>query len=568
MRKNNKLIIIISIILVLALLGAVFVYLYLMTDMFKSNRELFAKYFAQELQTLEKITDLKTAEVYKNLKYQDIYESNTHIKIIDSEGGEVSAPLNNLSATLDIQKKAEEQYIYAIGQVLYEDEAYLNAEVIKDGAKYGIRFKDAAKQFVTIEKDEKLEAIANDIGIEATQLDEIINTIDGSQETTYEQKLYELKDKYLNIITRTISGGTFEKQKNAMITYNNVTTKTNAYSVSLSGEQVQNTLIEILNNAQTDFDVADEEIEKINEKIEIPTAKITVYEQKQNVIRTVIEVGLYKVEIENVGQEGNAITNIEYLDLNDEQEKRYIAKINKKNAENNETFEIVVDATEGDNNYTVSVLSQMNTSNERIELNLAISHEQDITTKSIVLENEVDMVGEFEKTQTLTSGNYILLNSGEEQRRKQMVDLVKKLVTESVNGKIDLLKEKLGLKNEDTENLEPEEEISQVEINKFNAKFEFYTGDEVSAENVKMLLDIVKSNLASYEDMNVENQENTESVIPSENKLSIKLNIQKDTTNEDFEKILEKIDKNKKYKVFINYKTSNGLIDYITISEI
>jgi len=249
MRKNNKLIIIISIILVLALLGAVFVYLYLMTDMFKSNRELFAKYFAQELQTLEKITDLKTAEVYKNLKYQDIYESNTHIKIIDSEGGEVSAPLNNLSATLDIQKKAEEQYIYAIGQVLYEDEAYLNAEVIKDGAKYGIRFKDAAKQFVTIEKDEKLEAIANDIGIEATQLDEIINTIDGSQETTYEQKLYELKDKYLNIITRTISGGTFEKQKNAMITYNNVTTKTNAYTVLLSSDQIQNMLIEILNNA-------------------------------------------------------------------------------------------------------------------------------------------------------------------------------------------------------------------------------------------------------------------------------------------------------------------------------
>ena len=105
MRKNNKLIIIISIILVLVLAGAVFAYLYLMTDTFKTNQELFAKYFVQDLQTLEKITDLKTTEVYKNLKYQDIYESNADIKIIDSKGGEISAPLNNLSASLDAFRK-------------------------------------------------------------------------------------------------------------------------------------------------------------------------------------------------------------------------------------------------------------------------------------------------------------------------------------------------------------------------------------------------------------------------------------------------------------------------------
>ena len=78
----------------------------------------------------------------------------------------------------------------------------------------------------------------------------------------------------------------------------------------------------------------------------------------------------------------------------------------------------------------------------------------------------------------------------------------------------------------------------------------------------------MKNNLAGYEIIEVENQENTESVIPNENKVSIKLNIQKDTTNEDFEKIVEKIDNNKKYKVLINYKTSNGLIEDITISEV
>ena len=51
--------------------------------------------------------------------------------------------------------------------------------------------------------------------------------------------------------------------------------------------------------------------------------------------------------------------------------------------------------------------------------------------------------------------------------------------------------------------------MSQVEINKFNAKFEFYTGNEVSAENVKTLLTTVKDNLGSYEIKLDENQEST-----------------------------------------------------------
>ena len=104
--------------------------------------------------------------------------------------------------------------------------------------------------------------------------------------------MFLLKDKYTAIITKTISNGVFEKQKKAIITYNGVTTETNAYSVSLTNEQVKNMLIEILENIKNENQIwenaenliSKEDIEEqINDLIEelrynteIPTIKITV----------------------------------------------------------------------------------------------------------------------------------------------------------------------------------------------------------------------------------------------------------------------------------------------------
>ena len=115
-----------------------------------------------------------------------------------------------------------------------------------------------------------------------------------------------------------------------------------------------------------------------------------------------------------------------------------------------------------------------------------------------------------------------------------------------------LLMEAIGLKqNNVTETEKPESEMTQVDINKFNAKFEFFTGDEVTPENVKTLIGIAKENLGSYEI-----------------KYSIKLKIEKGKTNEDgTNQILAKISDKKKYKVSIFYKEQNNMIDYITIDE-
>ena len=595
MRKNKIVVIILIVFLILAIAGGVFAYLFINTDIFKSSRELFAKYFTQGLQTFEEMTSFETVRIYQNLQDENAYSSLTNIKTIYSEGGEISNPLNNLSAKLDIQKDAEQKYFYTNGQILLKEEniveeqtvtqenEYLQAEIIKQEEQYGIRFTDAVKQFVTVNDDENLENIAKEIGTDTNLLKAIINTIDGNENIISEEQLNEIKNTYLNIIISEISNGVFQKQKNAMITYNNMTTETNAYSVSLTNEQVKNIMLQILNNMKSETDILnkiglvynkenitnkiDSEIEKLNESEQIPKLKITVYENKEITIRTVIELGQDKIIIENANQNGELKTNIDYLKSFDEKIEEYKIQLVKINAENQKEIEIKTIMQQDEKQYTISLLSKIQLTDNNIEHNIEIKQEQDIITKTLTIQNNIKIGADFEKMQTLEQGNYIPLSNMQDlTKRKALVDLLKQIVPQKTAERINLLKEKLNLLQEEVpENLEvnQEEQIPQTEINKFNAKFEFFTGDEVSSENVKTLLEIAKNNLNNFEITEVENEENTEN-----KKINIKLNIEKDRINEDaIKQVNEKIKNDSKYKVVITYKETNSLIDYITITE-
>ena len=110
--------------------------------------------------------------------------------------------------------------------------------------------------------------------------------------------------------------------------------------------------------------------------------------------------------------------------------------------------------------------------------------------------------------------------------------------------------------------------MSQTDINKFNAKFEFFTGDEVSADNVRTLLETVGDNLGSYDIKLADNQENTSQISEDKLRYTIRLNIERNKKDENGKnKVLEKISDKKKYKVTIKYKGENQLIDYIMIEE-
>lgn len=585
MRNKKLLIIIISVITILAVAGTVLGYLFIATDTFKSDKELFAKYMTQNIETMKNIVDLKSNEVLQNLENENKYESNIEVSSTYSEGGEVSNPVNELGAKIDIQKDNENEYFYADAQILFAEEEYLEAELIKEKELYGIRFSDVAKQFMTVKKDEQLENVAKNIGIELYQLEDIMDIFDGTksikEEVISEQQVKTLKDKYLTIITNVISKGTFVSQKKAMITYNNVTTKTNSYTVTINSEQVEEMLVEILNNLKSEeiilsklesdtfVEEINETIEKLKEEIELPKIKISLFEENQKTLRTVIEIGNYKIIIENLEENGTLKTIIQLTISRDNKVDNYKIEISKIESEGQEKFEIIMESGEEDDRYTINFLNEMQLSDGKIEIDSSINYKKDILTAAIIINNRIKLKSDFEKKQTLETTNNVLLNNLEETRRVEIINLLKEKVPEKIKVRLDLLAKAIGIKKDET-NVSPNEgEMTQVEINKFNAKFEFYTGDSVSAENVETLLGIVKENLGDCKITPIENGESTNNTKPEEIKYNIKLIIEKNKTNEDaINQVLEKINERKKYKVLISYKEQNGLINYITIDEV
>ena len=583
MKSKKILIITLIIILVLAVAGTVFAYLFIATDTFKGDKELFAKYISQNSETLEKFTDLQTKKVYEGLKDEEKYESDTEIKATYSEGGEVSNPINNLSAKINIQKDNTEDYFYADGQISYGNEKYLEAEAIKDQEAYGVRFTDIVKQFVTVKNDSKLGEVAKDLGTDSVTLEKIMDVIDGKENATEEiiskEDVQKIKDKYMNIITNAISNGTFSSNKDAKITYNNNTVSAKAYTVSLTSEQVEGMIVEILNNLKEEDKIGEKYQDKINDIIsnitdekEIPAVKITVYEQNKKTIRTAIEItSLAKITVENTDENNELKTKIQISGISTETTEEYNIEITKKTDENQENVEAVLSVTNGDDTYQAGISNTLKNSDSEIQIKTIFEYKKDILTAALNLNNNIILGDSFEKKQTLSNNNYVLNDATEESRQKVITQL-KQVVPEKMTTRMGLLMEAIGLKqNNVTETEKPESEMTQVDINKFNAKFEFFTGDEVTPENVKTLIGIAKENLGSYEINIVEdsqNSGNTTTTDPEKIKYSIKLKIEKGKTNEDgTNQILAKISDKKKYKVSIFYKEQNNMIDYITIDE-
>lgn len=587
MKSKKILIITIIIILVLAVAGTVFGYLYMATDTFKSDKELFSKYISQNIETFQKIEDSQITQMYKNMKNEEKYDISTNLKMKYSEGGEVSNPINNLSAQLNFQRDDAEQYYYANGQILFNNQKYLQTEIIKDQGLYGIRLPEV-KQFLSIKDDDNLEKVASEIGVESTTIKEIMDVIDGKTEITEEimteDDVKQLKEKYLKIITDTIANGTFGSNKKAIITYNNNKIETKAYTVSLTSQQVEELIKQILNELKTEDIIMENDkikpykeqisnaidgvLQKISDETEVPEIKITVYENKENVIRTVLEIGLNKIVIENVETNEELTSKIQVSQIVSEKTNEYDIELTKKTTDNQEDLNLVVNITIDENVYTISLVNEMNSEEDSIKLNTSINYKKDILTVEGIIENEINLKNDFEKKQTLENSN-ITLNDLKEDRRINIINTIKESMPAIIKNEIESLKNNLGLNKDETEEPKQNEEMTQTEINQFNSKFEFYTGDEVSSENVKKLLDVVGNNMNAYSIKTLEDQENNELVRPEDIRYNIKVQIEKDKVNkEGLDKILEKIYDTKKYKVSITYKGENKLIDYIEIEGV
>ncbi len=270
-KKEKKKMIIIGVVIFVILILAAFVAIYLLTDMFKSNKTLFLKYLGKNAENLETIV-----ETFENKNQIDNkYEENTEIKVnytenIGTTSENTDNAINNLKVTIDGQTDKQNKYDYKNVKLIKDNQQTMNVEYIQDGDNHGIKFSDLFNQYILLKENniesffEKTDLLQKDwyeIPIEIKKFGNISESIKFSEE-----EIETLKNKYTKVLNENISTGKFEKQKNQKITINQKPVFVNTYTLTITKEQLNNIYIKMLEIIKED-EIILKRIENLQEYI-------------------------------------------------------------------------------------------------------------------------------------------------------------------------------------------------------------------------------------------------------------------------------------------------------------
>lgn len=533
-KSGNKVLVIVLIIIALVVItGGVFAYLYLMTDMLRSGQELFAKYLTQNVNELTQTVSLnKLDEIEERLK-QSKNEENITISYIEEGKAD---PLGQI--TIDTQNDPiNEKYYGIIALDSSEGEKPLKVEYMKENDMYSLRFTNAVKQFLTIQNS-NLKQVARNLGIDEEVVEQIPDTInfeEGSTELeklkiTEEEKNAEIK-KYSELLYNNIAKEKYTKSKNTVITLNGKTINTNAYSLKLNEQELENILIKLLENLKQDkiilakLQIIDEmfqeymqeslkdsfvEIiqemidelkqEEAKESTQEETAQdeniiITVYEEKGKTVRVKLEKELEYITLDTTETEGKKQIDVNYTSIDEqntqlsngitfikENDNKLSIKLNNIDGEEQQTYEVNISLVENGNN---------------IKLNATIADEEGET----LFIRDINILEEIDFEVTLDNSNNIILNNLSNEQISSIFNLVgEKLNTEYVEqfneghlAPFKIIVEPLIstiMVNEGRDAI-LNTDLSETEREAFNSKFQSYEGTNVSVATVNALLNTV-----------------------------------------------------------------------------
>lgn len=588
MKKSSKIIIIVlSVVLVLGAIVGTLLFLFFKTDVLKSNNEVFFKYLSQNVEKIEDITNPKIIENYTNLNNREKYEMRTTLNVEYSEGGEMSNPFNEVTATALTQKDVG--YNYSDFKLLFGDQNVIELEGVQEDSLVGIRFTNLLSKFVSIDLDKELQLVDGDSN------EEYVNNLEDStneakqiiKDLLSKENIEELKNKYFNVIVNTLKMSNFSKQSNSIITVNSEQKKVDIYTAEISSNNMQNLVLEILRDISSEekftnlyekYPALQKHIENLirtAEVTEMPTTKVMVYKKGNESVGLEIDYGTKRCVI-YVDSKANT-TQLQYNVLNSEKEISIAVNTAKTTVGDEENYTTHVKYTNGDEvkEYNIST----GISNSKMDYN--VEYKNGIKKINVNLTNNI--YDEISEKMELNSDNNLVLNDLDATSVSNTIGVLVTQVPGLLKTRYDWLLAKVNsteLFAKISKNISEffkytgneiiidqssgvNEEQIQLEKNQFNAKFEFYIGTGKSYDDVKQLLEVVKDNLKDVELTMVET-----ATSGSKGKLNIKLNIEKDTTNNELvESLLTKIEEKKKYDISMSYNSNSNLIDTIVIQE-
>ena len=591
-KKRRTLMILITIVILLAVSISI-ILLYLNTDLFKSNQTLFVKYFSNNLENLTAIENYNSEETYEELLNSNPYNENLEIKVNYTKNiGTTSENTLNAINTLKIVEEGQVDktngYDEKTIKLLNGEEQKMQIEYIKNDNIYGIRFSDLFNQYILAENN-NLKDLLSKAGVAKDKIANIPNSIDANNNILEEIKLNNeekevIKEEYLPLLTQDMTNLNFEKQKNQIISINEENIVVNAYIMKLTKEQLNNMYIRILEKAKEDqiflskieklqnkmniINVGDTNkielkekiisgidaiIEKINKNnIGNDETKILVYESKGQTVRTTIQGVDYEINFDYLPIDGKQFLEFKFTNNGVEEWKVTLNQnTNKTSLEinsNNEgtPIKITYEKTkkEQEKNSTINSLIKYEKGTDKVETNI---------------EWKTNLVSTIENKITLNNDNSVKLNNLDQEQTQAILNRVK----DSLNNKLDTLKQEINIEEIKEplkvvgilkeENMLEGNGVSETEKNRFNSTYEILQGENLEAEAVLNVINIIQNNLINME---VQSNEILKLEISSNGG-----NIELANTLKEF---IEK-QQNVKYNITVEYD-NNGLVKYIVLT--
>ena len=561
-KKNTKILLILIIIIVIIILAGVGILVFA-TDIFKSDKEMFFKYMADIGDSKKGFIDDGLKQYFEkknNTPYND--EGEFSVNISSDNEQKKFENVNNFNISFSGQVDTANSKAAQNISLNYSNDVKFPINYKQIENKIGLQTKYVGSKFVAIET-EKLNKFSEDLD-DVESYGEMVDKLQKMEkvELTEDEKSH-IKDTYITVINQQLEKDKFSKVKESDMS---------GYKLSLTGTDLQNVLVkllETLKNDQTTVDKLNEylKIQKNSAKItasQIDDAiksikddtdfsdknfEITVYQKNRDVCKLVIETteGTIAIEKKIEGNQQNIVVSYE---MKEDKKSKISFSANFENLESlqniKENYELIMSLPEvAESSTTTDVDSEVVVYKFSNDVNFTDS----ATVEDFSSDNSL-MLTDYDSDQVSSFLNAVVERISEvnEQQMGQLGLEASENPIVNIIPSIGLYLGNMNVLNQVNSNM------SEAEINNFNQKFEAYESTNLKGVTVKGLLSTISLNNQSEETSNEikEINYNGEEYEASEQNITL---------------IKGEIDTEKSYRVEFEKDQDTGLIYRAVINE-
>lgn len=563
-KKNTKILLILIIIIVIIILAGVGILVFA-TDIFKSDKEMFFKYMADIGDSKKGFIDDGLKQYFEkknNTPYND--EGEFSVNISSDNEQKKFENVNNFNISFSGQVDTANSKAAQNISLNYSNDVKFPINYKQIENKIGLQTKYVGSKFVTIET-QKLNKFSEDLD-DVESYGEMVDKLQkmGKVELTEDEKSH-IKDTYITVINQQLEKDKFSKVKESDMS---------GYKLSLTGTDLQNVLVKLLETLKNDQTTVD----KLNEylKIQKNSAKITasqiddaiksikddtdfsdknfeiaVYQKNRDVCKLVIETteGTIAIEKKIEGNQQNIVVSYE---MKEDKKSKISFSANFENLESlqniKENYELIISSPEVTESSTTTdvdsevVVYKYNFSND-------VNFTDSATVEDFSSDNSL-MLTDYDSDQVSSFLNAVVERISEvnEQQMGQLGLEASENPIVNIIPSIGLYLGNMNVLNQVNSNM------SEAEINNFNQKFEAYESTNLKGVTVKGLLSTISLNNQSEETSNEvkEINYNGEEYEASEQNITL---------------IKGEIDTEKSYRVEFEKDQDTGLIYRAVINE-